>query len=153
MTENLSSHFVVGFFANSPTQRRVSCPSTNGKNSWIAMSRKTLPEISMWSLCIRSIANSGVATTPTMLDSDALTIAPATLPPAIEVNAMDACTVEGTSVRKRIPRYSPSPSTNLRGKSAIPKSGKITKVQVRRRACSRQCLSPAIASAVERRAP
>ena len=31
MTENLSSHFVVGFFANSPTQRRVSCPSTNGK--------------------------------------------------------------------------------------------------------------------------
>ena len=33
MTENLSSHLVVGFFANPPTQRRVSWPSTKGRNS------------------------------------------------------------------------------------------------------------------------
>ena len=46
--------------------------------------------------CISSTASSGVATTPSMLDSDALTMAAGTLPCAIEVNAMEDCTVEGT---------------------------------------------------------
>ena len=44
------------------------------------------------------MASNGVATTPTIEERDALTIAAATLPPAIDVKAMDACTVEGTKV-------------------------------------------------------
>ncbi len=38
----------------------------------------------------------GVSTMPIRLDSEALTTAAGTLPPAIEVNAIDDCTVEGS---------------------------------------------------------
>ena len=43
--------------------------------------------------------SSGVRNTPSMLDADALTIAPATFPFAIEVKLIELCTVEGSSVR------------------------------------------------------
>ena len=48
---------------------------------------------------IRATTSSGVNTTPMRFDAEALTIAPGTLPRAIEVNAIDDCTVDGTSVR------------------------------------------------------
>ena len=43
--------------------------------------------------------SAGVRKTPRMLEAEALTTAPATLPRAIEVKAIEDCTVEGTSVR------------------------------------------------------
>ena len=119
----------------------------------MAMSRKTVPENSIWPVFISSMASSGVATTPTIEESEALTIAAATLPPAIEVNAIDACTVEGTKVKNRMPIYSPSPSTKRSGESAKPTSGNSTNVQLRIIRCRRQWIRPRIASAVERRAP
>jgi hypothetical protein len=47
----------------------------------------------------RSRHSRGVTNTPMRLDADALTTAPATLPRAIEVKAIEDCTVEGSSVR------------------------------------------------------
>ena len=41
---------------------------------------------------------------PMMLDAEALHSAAATLPPAIEVKATDACTVEGNVHRNSRPR-------------------------------------------------
>jgi hypothetical protein len=41
---------------------------------------------------------------PMMLDAEALHSAAATFPPAIDVKATDACTVEGKVQRKRSPR-------------------------------------------------
>ena len=54
---------------------------------------------------ISSTTSSGVSTTPTMLDNDALTIAAETWPRAIEVNAIDDCTVDGTRHRNSSPLY------------------------------------------------
>jgi len=46
-----------------------------------------------------------VSTTPRMLDNDALTMAAETWPRAIEVNAMEDCTVDGTRHRNSSPLY------------------------------------------------
>ena len=54
-------------------------------------------------VCISSTTSSGVSPTPRMLDSDALTIAAGTLPWAIEVNAIEDCTVDGTRHRNSTP--------------------------------------------------
>ena len=54
-------------------------------------------------VCMSSTARSGVSTTPSMFDSDALTIAAGTLPGAIEVNAIEDCTVDGTRHRNSTP--------------------------------------------------
>ncbi len=54
---------------------------------------------------INRITSSGVTKTPSRFENDALTIAPATLPRAIDVNAMDDCTVDGTRHRYRMPVY------------------------------------------------
>ena len=50
-----------------------------------------------------SITSRGVAKTPTRELADAATIAPETLPRAMEVNATEDCTVEGTNVSRRMP--------------------------------------------------
>ena len=47
--------------------------------------------------------SSGVSTMPMMLDSEALHSAAGTLPPAIEVNTTDACTVDGSVQRNSSP--------------------------------------------------
>ncbi|OBH04498.1 hypothetical protein A5696_04800 [Mycobacterium sp. E2699] len=52
---------------------------------------------------INSTTSSGVSTTPRMLDNDALTMAADTWPRAIDVNAMDDCTVDGTRHRNSRP--------------------------------------------------
>src|SRR3546814_16016780 len=68
-------------------------------------------------------ASTGVSTTPTRLDADAAQSAAGTLPQAIDVNAIDDCTVEGRTHTSMSPlasaagrmdcvaATSPSPST------------------------------------------
>ena len=80
------------------------------------------------------------------------TIAPAILPPAMDVNVIDDCTVEGTKVRKARPRASCVPYQG-RCNSPIPMRGNSTKVQAKIVPWSRQCFKPAQASAEDRRAP
>ena len=89
-----------------------------------------------------------------MLDSDALTIAAGTLPRAIEVNAIDDCTVDGTRHRNSTPVYSPGVSTDgTSTRAARPSSGKTTNVAASTSRCSRQCRSPCQASVGDSRAP
>ncbi|OBI49913.1 hypothetical protein A5705_00535 [Mycobacterium sp. E787] len=52
---------------------------------------------------INSTTSSGVSATPRMFDNDALTMAADTWPRAIDVNAMDDCTVDGTRHRNSRP--------------------------------------------------
>ena len=54
-------------------------------------------------VCMSSTTNSGVSTTPSMLDNEALTMAAGTLPCAIDVNAIEDCTVDGTRHRNSRP--------------------------------------------------
>ena len=49
-------------------------------------------------------ASNGVTNMPIMLEAEALQSAAGTLPPAIDVNATDACTVDGKVQRNRRPR-------------------------------------------------
>ena len=56
------------------------------------------PTLALPVVFISAIASRGVSTTPSRLDADALTIAPATLPRAIEVKLIELCTVEGHRV-------------------------------------------------------
>ena len=67
--------------------------------------------------------SAGVINTPTKLEVDADTIAPATFPFAMEVKATEDCTVDGTSVRNKIPRYISCEMNAVSGRSAIPMSG------------------------------
>ena len=68
------------------------------------MSRKTEASISTPPLeRMSSMARSGVATTPTSDERLAATTAPLTLPRAMPVSATEDWTVDGTSVRKRMP--------------------------------------------------
>jgi hypothetical protein len=50
-----------------------------------------------------SAVSTGVSATPTRLDSDALHSAAGTLPRAIEVKAIEDCTVDGSTQRKSRP--------------------------------------------------
>jgi hypothetical protein len=52
---------------------------------------------------ISASTSSGVTNTPRMLENDALTTAPATLPRAMEVKAIEDWTVEGTRQRNSTP--------------------------------------------------
>src|SRR3546814_2109868 len=80
---------------------------------------------------ISRLASSGVSAMPSRFEKDALHTAAAILPRAIEVKAIDDCTVDGSKVRNRNPaaivgssRWSrPIPS---------PSSGKIRKVEIGR---------------------
>ena len=105
-------------------------------------------------VCMSSTTRSGVSTTPRMLDSDALTIAAGTLPLAIEVNAMEDCTVDGTRHRNSTPVYRPGVNTDgTRARAAKPRMGKKTNVAASTSRCSRQCRSPCSASIGDSRAP
>ena len=118
------------------------------------MSRKTVPENSICPVFISSMASSGVATTPTIEESEALTIAAATLPPAIEVNAIEACHGRGHKGQEQNAHVQPiTEHKNAAGESAKPTRGNSTNVQLKIIRCRRQWVRPRIASAVERRAP
>ena len=100
-----------------------------------------------------NMTNAGVATTPSTLLADALTIAPATLPRAIDVNATDDCTVDGTSVKYNTPMYSSGLYAMPTGRNATPISGNNTNVNAKIVACNRQFVNPSSASLVDNRAP
>ena len=53
---------------------------------------------------ISAIASSGVMNTPSMFDMEALTIAAATFPRAMEVKLMELCTVDGSRQIQSRPR-------------------------------------------------
>jgi hypothetical protein len=76
----------------------------NGNSSCMTMSRTADPSMrGAPVVCLSKTTSSGVSTTPRMLDSDALTIAADTLPWAIDVNAIEDCTVDGTRHRNSTP--------------------------------------------------
>ena len=103
---------------------------------------------------ISSTTSSGVSAIPTMLDSDALTSAAETLPRAIEVNAIEDCTVEGTRHKNSNPLYrSRFSSQGTRPRQASPSSGKSTKVVASTSRCNCQRLTPCQACCGESRAP
>ncbi|GEM_PF-3028276 len=88
-------------------------------------------------------ASTGVTKVPTRLEVVAETIAPGTLPWAIEVKLIEDCTVEGTRVSQSSPRYSTGEmAQGVSTRRAMPTSGNTTKVQARIVRCSRQCCSP-----------
>ena len=74
------------------------------------------------------MTNSGVSTMPIRLENDALHIAAATLPFAMEVNAIDDCTVDGRQHKNITPAYNSgvnTSGTNTRQESpSIGKPGK-----------------------------
>ena len=89
-----------------------------------------------------------------MLDIDAEQIAPATLPRAVAVNAIEDCTVDGSVHRNSTPAYSAGGSTT--GTSALaptPSSGNSANVHSDTTRCSRQCLSPSSTARDDSRAP
>ena len=88
-------------------------------------------------------ASKGVMKTPSMLDRDAVQTAAATFPRAIDVNAIDDCTVDGRMVRNRKPIFTLGLiSISGRQLTARPSSGKRTNVLVRTRPCSRHAPIP-----------
>ena len=71
-----------------------------------------------------SPASTGVSTTPSRFEKLAAQIAAATLPPAIEVNVIEDCTVDGSAHRNSSPRCSGSGSTaGTSTPAASPSSG------------------------------
>src|SRR5215470_10105126 len=94
-----------------------------------------------------TVTSRGVSTIPIRLEKDALQIAAATLPRAIDVKAIEDCTVDGRQHRNRTPEYSSGVSTC--GTS----TRNNTNVQASTSVCSRQCLRPSSASRVDSRAP
>ncbi|GGU74308.1 hypothetical protein GCM10010211_45200 [Streptomyces albospinus] len=82
-------------------QRRSNCPARNGSSSWQTIETSECAEKPP--PCSTSPARSGVTTIPTMLENDPAQIAAATLPRAMEVNAIDDWTVDGTRHRNSRP--------------------------------------------------
>lgn len=79
---------------------------TNGNSSCTTTSRMAAAcTLGAPRVFINRTTSNGVSATPRMLDSDALTIAAETLPRAIDVNAIDDCTVEGTRHKNSNPLY------------------------------------------------
>src|SRR5699024_4813930 len=122
--EPRSTTLVALFAAKFLIHGRRTWPRINGASSCKAISRKT--EESMWIPPVEYInrmTSTGVASTPTRFEAEAATIAPATLPRPIEVKATEDCTVDGTSVRNKMPRYMSSEMTRVSGLSASPMMG------------------------------
>ena len=100
------------------------------------------------------MTSNGVSTMPIRLENEALQIAAATLPRAIEVNAIEDCTVDGRQHRNITPVYSPGVSAHgTSSRESKPSNGNSTNVARNTSPCSRQCLRPSSASRVESLAP
>ena len=137
----------------SAVQGRENCPRMKGSNNWtITAPKEPHPMGAEPVVGSRAIISNGVRITPSRFDVVAETMAPAILPPAMDVNVIDDCTVDGTSVRKASPSARPG---EYQGRCSRPRPmiGNTTKVQAKIVRCSRQCFRPAHASAVDRRAP
>src|ERR1700677_3859357 len=85
--------------------------------------------------------SAGVSTIPNMLDTEALHRAAGTLPRAIEVKAIEDCTVEG-STQTNINPSARSGETHPRDNDVTtrPTTGNSTNVLARTRLCRRQCV-------------
>lgn len=91
---------------------------------------------------------------PSRLDAEAAHTAAETLPRAIEVNAIDDCTVDGSVHRNSTPRYRSGVTSGAsRGRNTQPISGNSTKVLVNTTRCSRQCVTPASTACRDSLAP
>jgi hypothetical protein len=76
-----------------------------GSSSWVKICSSAFQEKPPWPPTENSRpTSSGVRNMPKMLEAEAEQIAAGTLPPAIEVKAIDDCTVDGRTQRKRMPR-------------------------------------------------
>src|SRR5258708_34083316 len=101
-----------------------------------------------------TVTSAGVTTIPIRLENDALHIAAATFPFAMDVNAIEDCTVDGRQHKNITPAYKSgvnNSGTNTR--ESKPSNGKNTKVNTTMTPCNRQCRTPANAARVDNRAP
>ena len=111
-----------------------------------------------WSkLCLTwaNVARSkGVIKIPRRLDNEAAQIAAATFPPAIDVNAMEDWTVDGSKQIKMMPRMSSGVKMFwMNGRMINPKIGKNTNVHSTISACNFQCVAPSTIAWRDKRAP
>ena len=98
--------------------------------------------------------SSGVSAMPRMFDNEADTTAAGTLPCAIDVNAMDDCTVDGRQQMNNTPSASEGPSVAYAsGASSSPSTGNSTYVLDSTARCRRQCARPANTASCDNRAP
>jgi hypothetical protein len=118
------------------------------------MLRIECKEISRPWLLSSSPAIRGVRTTPTRLEAVALHIAAGTLPPATDVKTIEACTVEGSAVRRINPAHSGAgKKLGARKRADIPSNGNSANVPRNTMMCSRQCRAPTSACSGESFAP
>src|SRR6201999_1721252 len=131
------------------------CPATNGSSSCTTTSRTAVASLRAPPLVfISSTTSNGVSAIPTMFDSDALTSAAETLPRAIDVKAIEDCTVDGTRHRNSSPLYrSRFSSQGTRPRAASPSNGKSTNVVAKTSRCSCHRLTPCQACCGDSRAP
>lgn len=89
-----------------------------------------------------------------ILEKDALQTAPATFPFAIDVNAIEDCTVEGKKHINKKPQYNCCPRSGSKtGLAKSPITGKIAKVKAKTNACIFQCSIPCITASRDNLAP
>src|SRR3546814_8703666 len=80
--------------------------AAKGRRSWNRMVRAPPHDRVTPLALISRLASSGVSAMPSRFEKDALHTAAAILPRAIEVKAIDDCTVDGSKVRNRKDRKS-----------------------------------------------
>src|SRR5882757_11446443 len=91
---------------------------------------------------------------PIRLENEALHKAAATFPLAMDVNAIDDCTVDGRQHKNITPAHRSGVNTSgTSARESKPSNGKTRKVKASITPCSRQCRNPANASWVDNRAP
>src|SRR6478736_3396642 len=101
-----------------------------------------------------AVTSAGVTTMPIRLENDALHIAAATFPFAMDVNAIEDCTVDGRQHKNITPAYKSGVNTSgTNTRESKPSNGKNTKVNARMTPCNRQCRTRAKAARVDNRAP
>src|SRR5260370_29225499 len=92
-------------------------PAIHGRSNWPAMNGiricSTISQMPFsdelepaFRFVIMTLTTTGVRKMPIRLEADALHTAAATLPLAIDVKAIDDCTVEGSVHKNRTPMYS-----------------------------------------------
>jgi hypothetical protein len=102
----------------------------------------------------KTVTNAGVSAIPIRLENEALHIAAATLPLAMDVKAIDDCTVDGRQHKNITPAYNCGLNTvGTNTRQISPSTENATKVAVNTNTCSRQCRNPANALRVDSRAP
>src|SRR6185312_15405656 len=138
-----------------PIQRCATCPATNGTSSRLTISPSACQDMPPLPPDSSSKpAHNGVMKMPSRLDAEAAHTAAETFPRAIEVNAIDDCTVDGRVHRNSTPRYRLGVTSGASsGRNAQPISGNSTKVLPSTTRCSLQCVTPASTACRDSLAP